>query len=74
VALAALTDLSVPSPDFLTAAMEAPTKSPSAAETPQKKYEGLSKEKDATIAAVKKSGLGTLKSVKAAKATGKKEL
>jgi hypothetical protein len=40
----------------------------------QKKYEELSKEKDATIAAVKKSGLGTLKSVKAAKATGKKEL
>jgi len=39
-----------------------------------KKYEELSKEKDATIAAVMKSGLGTLKSVKAAKATGKKEL
>merc|ERR1711998_796026 len=34
--------------------------------------QALSKEKDATIAAVKKSGLGTLKSVKAAKATGKK--
>jgi len=40
----------------------------------QKRYEELSKEKDATIASVKKSGLGTLKSVKAAKAGGKKEL
>jgi len=39
----------------------------------QKKYEELSKEKDETIAAVKKSGLGMLKSVKASKASGEKK-
>jgi hypothetical protein len=41
----------------------------------QKNYERLMKEKDATIAEVKSSGLGLMKSVKAAKAkAGKEEL
>jgi len=40
----------------------------------QANYEKLSKDKDETIANVKKSGLGMLKSVRAAKKDGKKEL
>jgi len=40
----------------------------------QATYEKLSKDKDETIANVKKSGLGMLKSVKAHKAASKKEL
>ena len=40
----------------------------------QKNYERLMKEKDATIAEVKASGLGLMKSVKAAKGKGKEEL
>jgi protein disulfide-isomerase-like protein len=43
-------------------------------ETLQKNYERLMKEKDATIAEVKASGLGLMKSVKAAKGKGKEEL
>jgi len=40
----------------------------------QTAYEKLSKDKDETIASVKKSGLGMLKSVRAHKASSKKEL
>ena len=40
----------------------------------QATYEKLSKDKDETIANVKKGGLGMMKSVKANKADGKKEL
>jgi hypothetical protein len=40
----------------------------------QKNYEKLMKDKEATIAEVKASGLGLLKSVKAAKKSGKEEL
>jgi len=40
----------------------------------QATYEKLSKSKDETIANVKKQGLGMMKSVKASKADGKKEL
>merc|ERR1712159_694114 len=40
----------------------------------QATYEKLSKDKDETIANVKKSGLGMLKSVRASKKDGKKEL
>jgi protein disulfide-isomerase A6 len=40
----------------------------------QANYEKLSKSKDETIANVKKQGLGMMKSVKASKADGKKEL
>jgi len=39
----------------------------------QAKYESLQKEKDATVAEVKSSGLGLMKSVKAAKASAAKE-
>ena len=39
----------------------------------QKNYEKLMKDKEATIAEVKASGLGLLKSVKAAKKAGGKE-
>jgi len=44
-----------------------------AVEALQKKYESLTKEKDAALKAVKDGGLGTLKSVKASKGKGKKE-
>jgi len=40
----------------------------------QANYEKLSKSKDDTIASVKKGGLGMMKSVKASKGDGKKEL
>jgi thioredoxin-like negative regulator of GroEL len=70
------------SADELTKKIEAEEKKMTAAEENfkseveklQATYEKLSKDKDETIANVKKGGLGMMKSVKANKADGKKEL